>query len=58
MNELITEIRGKPVTTSRKVAEKFGKEHDDVLRSIRNLIDGLRNFAESGWTEHFEETGK
>lgn len=58
MNELITEIRGKPVATSRRVAEKFGKEHDDVLRSIRNLSDGLRNFAESDWTEHFEVTGK
>ena len=37
MNELITEIRGKPVATSRKVAETFGKEHYYVISNIENL---------------------
>lgn len=41
MNELlpmITERDGKPVTTSRAVAEQFGKQHKNVIQSI----DGLR----------------
>lgn len=50
MNALIRTHQNKPVTTSRLVAEKFGKEHKDVLRSIRNLASsddgfGQRNFA-------------
>jgi Rha family phage regulatory protein len=28
---------GQPITTSRKVADAFGKRHSDVLRAIRNL---------------------
>lgn len=34
---MITEHEGRPVTTSRIVAEQFGKQHKDVLRSIENL---------------------
>ena len=42
MNELIslyglTERKGEPVVSSRKVAEIFNKEHDKVLRDIKNL---------------------
>ena len=37
MNELVTIENGKLTTTSRIVAEKFGKRHDNVLRDIRNL---------------------
>ena len=45
--------QGHPVVSSLKVAERFGKRHDDVLRAIRNLTKGLceeyrlRNFAET-----------
>lgn len=39
-----------PVTTSLRVAEIFGKRHDDVLKRIRNLDCGeefnARNFAD------------
>lgn len=28
------------VTSSLLIAEKFGKSHDNVLRDIRNLIQG------------------
>ncbi len=54
MNKLIVlEKKGQPVTTSRKVAEVFNRNHDDVLRSIRNLDCSsefsLRNFAESNY---------
>lgn len=44
---------GHTFTTSLKVAEHFGKRHDDVLKAIRNVIsrsktpERLRNFAES-----------
>lgn len=46
MNELIpmiTERDGIPVTTSRAVAEQFGKNHKNVLQSIENLISQLKN---------------
>lgn len=44
MNELlpmITERDGKPVTTSRAVAEQFGKRHDHVIRDIENIKAAL-----------------
>ncbi|WP_243887448.1 Rha family transcriptional regulator [Aeromonas dhakensis] len=48
--EIISLQQGQPVTTSLKVAELFGKRHDDVLKKIRNLECSaefnLRNFAE------------
>lgn len=37
MNQLVVNHNGNPVTTSRLVAEKFGKEHKKVLRDIRSL---------------------
>ena len=55
MNELlpmITERDGVPVTTSRAVAEQFGKQHKNVIRDIETLISQLKiepataNFAE------------
>ncbi len=49
---LVSIQNGKAATTSNVVAATFGKQHDDVLRRIRNLIaqldvDRLRNFAET-----------
>ena len=45
---------GKPVTTSKIIAELFGKRHDHVLESIRELIlcDEISrpNFRESSYT--------
>lgn len=44
MNELkpfITERDGIPVTTSRAVAEQFGKSHKNVIRDIENLLTQL-----------------
>lgn len=40
MNELlpmITERDGIPVTTSRAVAEQFGKQHKNVIQAIEGL---------------------
>lgn len=36
-NELVNVVNGKAVCTSLMVAEKFGKEHFNVLRDIENL---------------------
>lgn len=47
---------GQPVTSSLKVAEHFEKQHDDVLRTIRDTIRNMpdsfrdRNFAPSSYT--------
>lgn len=49
MNELlpmITERDGIPVTTSRAVAEQFGKNHKEVLRAIENTITQLKETEE------------
>ncbi len=34
---IVSERKGVPVTTSRKIAKVFGKEHYNVLRDIENL---------------------
>ena len=51
-------IEGCPVTSSRIVAEYFGKQHHHVVRDIRSLIEqkpslgASRNFAQ--WSEEVE----
>lgn len=54
--DLVEIENGKPVTTSLKVAELFGKRHADVLRSIEqqvvptvSALFGKRNFALSSY---------
>lgn len=53
---LFMNTAGQPYTTSRAVAERFGKQHKDVLRAIKNLLTempepefGRRNFAPSSY---------
>jgi len=42
MKELVFRSeKGNPVTTSRMVAEKFGKRHADVIRAIENTISQM-----------------
>ena len=41
MNNLVTLMSGKAVTTSLKIAEVFGKQHKNVLQSIDNLKSQL-----------------
>lgn len=52
---------GQPVTTSRKVAETFGKRHDNVLQAIRELIEQepgcLLNFQESFFVQKMPQGG-
>lgn len=51
ISNAFTVIEGRPVTSSRIVAEYFGKQHKDTLRAIRDLIadapelERKRNFA-------------
>lgn len=55
-------VDGRVKTTSRHVAEVFGKRHDDVLKAIRNLecseTFGLRNFAETSYLDAFNREQK
>ncbi len=36
--EIVSERNGVPITTSRKIAQVFGKEHKNVLRDIESII--------------------
>lgn len=47
----IYEYGGEPVTTSRAVAEQFGKRHDHIVRDIESIITELNsapNFGAAG----------
>lgn len=54
-------IQNRPAATSIDIAEHFGKRHDDVVKSIRNLSSNCpesfsaRNFAGAEYTD---EQGK
>lgn len=39
----ICEYNGEAVTTSRAVAEQFGKQHNNVIRDVENIIAQLKN---------------
>lgn len=45
MNTLVLSSNGKPVTNSLLVAQKFDKNHRDVMRSIRSIIQQAENSA-------------
>ncbi len=51
LRDLVMVNGGQVVTTSLKVAERFGKRHDSVLRAIRHMACSkafrLRNFVET-----------
>lgn len=55
--ELVIMQNGKPMTTSFLVAEKFGKQHKNVLTTIRDIIESAENsavlsmFTESAYTD-------
>ena len=52
----ITEKNGIAVVSSRKVSEVFNKSHDNVLKSVRSLIEGLVEIYESEWKNMFYES--
>lgn len=42
MTDIILSVQNnEPVVSSRQIAENFGKSHDNVLKSIENLLRGL-----------------
>ena len=45
MNELVRISNGEPVTTSLLVAERFGKEHKNVIQAIKEIIRSAENSA-------------
>ena len=50
---------GKPTVTSLQVAEAFGKEHDKVLRDIRNLpVSNSFIAANFGVNEYIDPIGR
>lgn len=51
MNELVQIVNNQAVTSSRQVAEKFGKQHKNVLASIREIL-----VAEKSATKFYSET--
>lgn len=51
MNNLVFVNNDQVVTTSRSIAESFGKLHQHVLRDIDNLKGAIQN-----WTDLFHET--
>ncbi len=55
--EIISLHQGRPVTTSLKVAEVFGKQHKDVLRKIATL-DCSKDFNERNFALVTYQDGK
>ena len=51
MNELVKIKNNQVVVSSRQVAEKFGKQHKDVLENIREIIK-----AENSALTFYQET--
>lgn len=52
----ITVINGQPTTTTRDIAEVFGKQHANVLRIVRQRMEeagewGLLNFEDTPYTD-------
>ncbi|MBF0192084.1 MAG: Rha family transcriptional regulator [Magnetococcales bacterium] len=50
----ITMVRGRLITTSLEVAERFGKNHRDVLRAVRNL-ECSESFRRRNFAPTFQE---
>lgn len=48
-SDLVSIVAGLPRTTSKLIAEKFGKNHKDILRSIREL-ECSANFSQRNFT--------
>lgn len=55
MNELVLMKNNQAITSSKKIAEVFGKNHRDVLKAIDNLIGGLRKTAQAPQMFYFRE---
>ena len=56
---LVSNQNGTPITTSKKIANVFGKQHKNVLRAIEKL-DCSTEFSQLNFepAEYFDEQGK
>lgn len=56
MSELVEVVGGKPMVSTKSVADKFGKVHRNVMRDVNNIIrdlgddSGALNFEQSSYT--------
>lgn len=57
-NNLIQINNGQLVVSSRQVAENFGKEHKNVLRSIRDILVEQNCAANLFFVSTYENRGK
>ena len=58
MSDLVTIDNGQLVTSSRKVAESFDKEHRHVLESIRDILAAEKSAAKFFHETTYENRGK
>lgn len=58
MSDLVRINSNQVVTDSRSVAEHFGKNHRDVLKAIRDLMEGMRKTSQTPETMFFEASYK
>ena len=49
MNELITVVDGKPVVTTKQVADHFGRKHRDVLVSLAKILETAGEFGSENY---------
>ena len=54
-HDVITQVNNQLITTSKLVAETFGKLHKDILKKIKNL-DCSNEFASANFCAHVENT--
>ena len=47
MENLVTVVNENVVVSSRDVAEHFEKPHNDVLKSIRHLVEGVGKISQT-----------
>lgn len=50
---LVTSYNGVLVADSLEVADRFGKRHTHVLRSIDDLINQLESQSTQNWADYF-----
>ena len=58
MNELVMVENNQVVVSSRQVAENFGKQHKDVLESIRGILAAENSATKFFYESTFENRGK
>lgn len=49
MKELITVVDGKPVVTTKQVADHFGRKHRDVLVSLAKILETAGGFGSENY---------